>query len=214
MTKYTSAMSTYPPQDTIQIGQYAPHFSLNSIQGQTINLADYHGRKHVILWFSRGFTCPFCRGHMQNITTGYEQLTARDIELIQIAPNLYESTLTFFRDDDYPPYPFVCDPDKRLYAVYGIGDRGALVATRNALVSFSSAARQKELGKMVQASWVDVAHKNFLRRLHHHALTALDQAVIFIDRQGFLRHRLDIDALGDIPTAQELLDISKELFSL
>lgn len=207
-------MSTYPPSDTVQIGQDAPHFSLTSLQGQTISLTDYHGRKHVILWFSRGFTCPFCRGHMQNIIAGYEQLTARDIELIQIAPNLHETALTFFHHDDYPPYPFVCDPDKRLYAVYGIGDRGALVATRNALVSFSGAARKKELGKMVQASWIDVANKNFLRRLHHHALTALDQAVIFIDKQGVLKHRLDIDALGDIPTAHELLNISQERFPL
>ena len=53
-------------------------------------------------------------------------------EVIQIAPNLLESARTFFRDAA-SPFPFVCDPDKRLYAVYGLGDLGALTATRTAL---------------------------------------------------------------------------------
>ncbi|MCB0036272.1 MAG: redoxin domain-containing protein [Anaerolineales bacterium] len=200
--------------ESLHLNQPAPHFSLTSIQGQQINLADYHGRKHIILWFSRGFTCPFCRGHMQNIIAGYEALQEQDIEVVQVAPNLLESAMIFFRNDTHPPYPFVCDPDKRLFATYGIGDQGVLTATRNAFVSFSGAALKKEFGKTVQASWVDVANKNFLRRLHHHALTALDQAVFFINKEGVLKYRLDVDALKDIPTAAELLTLFQQKCAL
>jgi hypothetical protein len=27
----------------------------------TVDLASYRGRSNVVVWFSRGFTCPFCR---------------------------------------------------------------------------------------------------------------------------------------------------------
>jgi signal transduction histidine kinase len=43
------------------VGQPAPLFSLPSVQGATVDLGAYRGRQNVIVWFSRGFTCPFCR---------------------------------------------------------------------------------------------------------------------------------------------------------
>ena len=111
------------------VGDAAPLFGLRSVQGPTVELAAYRGHRNVVLWFSRGFTCPFCRQYMDGIGQGYQELCAVDTEVIQVAPNLLESARTFFRDAP-SPFPFVCDPDKRLYAVYGLGDRGALEATR------------------------------------------------------------------------------------
>ena len=107
-------------------------------EGATVDLGAYRGRQNVIVWFSRGFTCPFCRGYMQGIIEGYQGLLAAEAEVIQVAPNLLEAARSFFRPAPVP-YPVVCDPDKRLYAVYGLGDRGALVATRTGLVSFARA---------------------------------------------------------------------------
>lgn len=191
------------------IGQPAPNFVLPSIQGETIHLAHYHGQAHVILWFSRGFTCPFCRGHMDNIISHYEQVINQEAVIVQVAPNLHESAQTFFREQA-PPYPFVCDPDKRLYATYGIGDRGVLEATRNTFVSFGTAASKGDFGNTVRASWLDVSQQNFLRRLHHHALTALDQVVVFIDKQGIVRHTLAVGTVDPIPSAVELIHLLKQ----
>jgi peroxiredoxin len=33
----------------------APDFTLNDARGQTVHLADYRGKKHVVLIFNRGF---------------------------------------------------------------------------------------------------------------------------------------------------------------
>ncbi len=187
------------------IGQPATPFTLPSIQGPLISLANYTQQQRVILWFSRGFTCNFCRSYMESIVEQYQALADHQIEVIQVAPNLLETARLYFRQP--PPYPFVCDPDKRLYAVYGLGDRGALEATRNTVVAFGTAFTTGQGMETVRASWADVANRNFLRRLHHHALTAVDQGIFLIDRQGIIRHEWIVGALDTIPSGSELLQL-------
>jgi peroxiredoxin Q/BCP len=189
-----------------RVGQEAPDFSLPSIQGDTISLADYTGKRNILLWFSRGFTCNFCRGHMENIATGYDMLIDRGVEIIQIAPNLSETAQRYF-EAKMPRHPFICDPDKRLFGVYELGDAGSLEATRNTFVSFSTAFMTGVGVETVKASWVDVMNRNFIRRLHHHALTAVAQGLFIIDRNSVIRYRLVISPVETIPTAQELMSL-------
>src|SRR5258708_9393352 len=107
------------------VGQPAPLFSLTSVQGGTIDLATYRGRSNVVVWFSRGFTCPFCRVYTDGVRAGYDALRDTETEVIQIAPNLLDSARRYF-GESVLPFPFVSDPDKRLYALYGLGDLPAL----------------------------------------------------------------------------------------
>jgi len=39
----------------IQITQKAPDFVLEDFSGKTVELANFHGRKNVVLVFNRGF---------------------------------------------------------------------------------------------------------------------------------------------------------------
>jgi len=105
------------------VGEMAPRFALPSLDGKTVDLAAYRGHSNVVVWFSRGFTCPFCRVYTDGVRAGYKELRAADTEVIQVAPNLLESARRYF-GRSILPFPFICDPDKRLYAVYGLGDRG------------------------------------------------------------------------------------------
>ena len=171
-----------------------------------VDLAAYRGHLNVVLWFSRGFTCPFCRAYMDGIASGYPELRRSGAEVIQIAPNLFESARTFFRDTA-SPFPFVCDPDKRLYAVYGLGDLGALTATRTALVSFSHAFTHGDTGPQLRGAWLDVVNRNFLRRLHHHAMTAVEQGLFLVDKQGVIRHVTVVGPIDSVPTAPELAEL-------
>ncbi len=197
------------PTDTKpEVGYQSPDFHLVSIQGETISLANYRQQKRVILWFSRGFTCNFCRNFMQDIITHYDQLTEAGIEIIQIAPNLVETAQQYFKQP--PPYPFVCDPDKRLYAIYGIGNRGVLEASKNTVVTFGNAFSHGEGVETVRASWIDVANRNFVRRLGHHALTAMEQGLFIIDSQSCVRYRLILRSLETIPNGLELLALTEQ----
>ncbi|MCL4261708.1 MAG: AhpC/TSA family protein [Anaerolineae bacterium] len=196
-----------PTTNKTAIGQQAPDFRLTSIQGELITLASYRQQKRVILWFSRGFTCNFCRRYMEGIISHYNQLTAAGIEVIQIAPNLLETAQRFFTE--LPPYPFVCDPDKRLYAIYDIGDRGVLEANKNTVVAFGTAFLQGEGLETVRASWIDVANRNFVRRLAHHALTAVEQGLFFLDTDSIIRHQVYLKGLETIPDGRELLTMTE-----
>ncbi|HEY7205753.1 MAG TPA: redoxin domain-containing protein [Methylomirabilota bacterium] len=188
------------------VGQPAPLFSLTSVQGDTVDLATYRGRASVVVWFSRGFTCPFCRVYMDGMTEGYERLQAAGTEIIQVGPNLLQAARVFFGHSP-TPYPFVCDPDKRLYAVYGLGDRGALEATRSAVVSFSHAFTHRDTGPQVRGAWLDVMNRNFVRRLHHHAMTALEQGIFLVDRDGVIRHRTVVGPLDPVPRGERLAEM-------
>ncbi len=46
-----------------------------------------------------------------------------------------------------------------------MGGRGPLEAARSAVVS--------DTGPQLRGAWLDVMNRNFVRRLHHHAMTGL-----------------------------------------
>ena len=197
-------------QTTAAVGRPAPQFELTSVQGQPINLTHYHNQRNVILWFSRGFQCHFCRGNMARVSAGYEALLSQGIELIQVAPNLPEAAQIFFADEP-PTYPFVCDPDKQLFAVYGLGDQGVLQAARNTVVSLVDAQRKGEAEKSKWAMGLEAGNRTFLQRLHHHALTAVEQGIFIIDKQGIIRYQLKVGSLDPTPSPDELLQLTLTL---
>jgi peroxiredoxin len=194
--------------NVIDVGDMAPEFTLPSLQGMQIALSSYRSKRHVVLWFSRGFTCNFCRNYMQSVIDAYPAMQAANIEVIQVSPNLLDSARSYF--DAGPPFPFVCDPDKRMYAVYGLGDRGVLEATRNMVISFTAPLAESVRAEVetIRASWMDTVNRNFLRRLHHHALTAIDQGVFIIDKQGVVRYRQIVGTIEQILTGEEMLRLT------
>src|SRR5262245_39390539 len=135
---------------------------------------------------------------MDAIVHGYQRVVAAEAEVIQVAPNLLEGARSFLESVRLP-YPFVCDPDKRLYAVYGLGDRGVLEATRTVLVSFAHAFTTGDTSAQLRGAVTDLRDRNFLRRLHHHATSALEQGLFFVDKQGVIRHRAVFGPIDSIP---------------
>jgi putative peptide zinc metalloprotease protein len=187
----------------------APVFALPSLRGAMVDLAAYRGCRNVVVWFSRGFTCPFCRVYTDGMRAGYEALRTADTEIIQVAPNLLDSARRFFAQSPLP-YPFVCDPDKRLYAVYGLGDVGALEATKTAVVSFAHAFTHGDSRNQIRGAWFDVMNRNFLRRLHHHAMTAQEQGMFLIDKDGVIRSVTVVGPIDPMPGGAELAELARQ----
>lgn len=190
------------------VGEVAPVFSLPSVRGPVVDLASYRDRRNVVVWFSRGFTCPFCRIYTDGIRSNYEDLQSAETEVIQIAPNLLESARRYFGPSPLP-FPFVCDPDKRLFAVYGLGDRGVLEATRTAVVSFAHAFTHGDSVNQTRGAFFDVMNRNFVRRLHHHAMTAHEQGMFLIDKQGVIRNVQVVGPIDPVPSGVELAELAR-----
>ena len=192
----------------LAVGEPAPLFALPSLRGPMVELAAYRGQRNVVVWFSRGFTCPFCRAHTDGMRAGYPALQAVGTEVIQVAPNLLDAARRFFGPQPLP-FPFICDPDKRLYAVYGLGDHGALEATRTAVVSFAHAFTHGDTINQIRGAYFDVMNRNFLRRLHHHASSALDQGMFLVDKDGIVRHTTIVGPIDPVPGGSELAALAR-----
>ena len=38
---------------------------------------DYRGRSHLVVWFTKGMACPFCRTQMSQLARGYQPAEGR-----------------------------------------------------------------------------------------------------------------------------------------
>jgi hypothetical protein len=50
-------------------------------------------------------------------------------------------------------------------------------------------------------------NRNFVRRLHHHAMTAMEQGIFLVDREGVIRHRSVAGPLDPVPRGGSLAEL-------
>jgi len=190
--------------DEVAIGSVAPDFELESVQGTMFRLSAYRGTHSVVLWFSRGFTCPFCRRFMAQLGQLHDRFQTANAEFVQLGPNLLKAARTYFRQQP-PKFPFVCDPAKQIFTRYGLRDEGALVANKNTIISFTHAYTHGDGLNTTRASALDVFSGNVVDRMRHHALSAIQQGMFIVDRDGLVRYANVLPPLGTLPPGEELL---------
>ena len=93
--------------------------------------------------------------------------------------------------------------------MYGLGERAALEATRTAVVSFAHAFTHGDTTNQIRGAYFDVMNRNFLRRLHHHASSALDQGMFLVDKQGVIRHRAIVGPIDPVPGGADLARLAR-----
>ena len=161
------------------VGRPAPPFRLPSAQGPEVGLEDYRGR-NVILLFAKGMACGFCRQKMSQLARGLPRLRELQTEVLQIAPTPLDRG-RFYARNFRLPFPYLCDPDYRAYAAYGLGRRTLPPATlaRAVYASFTMPTPENDWGE------VRPAVKELGR------LFADDDLGFFIvDRDGAVRYAL------------------------
>src|SRR5258705_615702 len=104
----------------LAVDTVAPNFRLASAQGHEVALEDYRGQRNVLLWFSRGLYCPFCRRYMAQLRLGYQEIQERSTEILQVTYSTREEAQLYFRQYQLS-FPHFCDPDQPDFLLSAIG---------------------------------------------------------------------------------------------
>lgn len=111
----------------LEVGQRAPSFRLPSGQGPEIGPDDYRGRSNLIVWFTKGMACAFCRQHMSQLARAYPRFKALNTEVLEVTPTKPERARFYVKN--FPvPFPYLCDPDYRVRRSHGLDVRSHSIA--------------------------------------------------------------------------------------
>jgi len=183
----------------LEVGTPAPNFRLASAQGGEVTLEDYRGQKTVILWFSRGLFCPFCRRYMTQLRLGYRQIQERGAEILQVTWSTPEEARLYFRQYQLL-FPYLCDPERAVYPLYGIR---IIHGTIPALVAGMAMGTMAALSDRLLRGEKTASPLPPMRR--YGASDAEQQAVFIIDKAGIIRYTHASNVLGGLPPNAEYL---------
>jgi peroxiredoxin len=184
---------------SIGVGQRAPSFHLPSGQGPVVSLHDYRGRRRVIVWFTKGMGCPFCRSQMLQLARGHDRLKALDAEVLQITPTRPELAVSYVRSFAVP-FTYLCDPDYRVYGQWGLDRR------EHSMAWYARAAYGAT--KLVPPPDALAGPPPSLQALRTNLLDT-DAGFFVIDRDGIVRYAMSGPYAGPggvrgIPTIDEI----------
>lgn len=106
----------------ITVGHPAPPFRLPSAQGAEVGLEDFRGKGHLVVWFTKGMGCVFCRAQMSQLARAYPDLQKRGAEILEISLSPVRRARVY-AEKFRLPFPYLCDPDYRVRRQWGLGKR-------------------------------------------------------------------------------------------
>jgi putative peptide zinc metalloprotease protein len=181
----------------LAVGTVAPNFRLASAQGKDIALEDSRGRKNVLVWFSRGLACPFCRRYMVQLRLGYQELQARNTDILQVTCSTPAEAQLYFRQYQLS-FPYLCDPERAVFPLYGIRIARAAIGKFVANMGTSMAAMVSDRLLHGEKSPSPVPY------LKRYGVTDMEQQAVFlIDTAGVIRSVYSSGSLGGLPASAE-----------
>ena len=177
----------------VSVGQPAPPFRLPAAAGGELGPQDYRGKANVIVWFTKGMGCPFCRQQMSQIARGHERFRQRNAEVLLVSVTKPERA-RFYARNFRIPFHYLCDPDYAARRSWGLDFRAhspLWYAT-----AFAAGARmtppENDFGKFLPS----------LRELPG-VLTDDDMGFFVLDRDGIVRRAVT----GSYATANGLREL-------
>lgn len=186
-------------QEHPKVGDAAPEFRLAAAAGGEIALSDYRGSKSVLLWFSKGLFCPYCRRNMTRLSQSYAQFEECGAEILQISINSSEEARLYYRNYQLS-MPYLCDADRVVHSNYGVQlERQGLAEVAENMLS-SGALVVGGLLLHGQKSPSPIAPV-----LRMGARYQPPQLVVVADHDGVVRHVQSLGPFDALPTVEELL---------
>ena len=120
LTTTTTFAKPKPKTDNMKIKppQTAPIFTIADVNGNTINLADYKGKK-VMLTFYRNVGCPVCNLRFHELQGQSDYFKSKGLVLLAVYESSTESMKQYLEGES-PYAKMIPNPDQRLYQLYDI----------------------------------------------------------------------------------------------
>ena len=180
-------------------GSPAPDFRLRAAGNGEIALSDYRGRANVVLWFSKGLFCPYCKRNMARLSQSYDAIRARGAEVLQVTHNTSAEADLYFRSYRLA-MPYLCDPDRAVHLRYGIPlERQSVAAVADNMVRSCA---------MVTKDFVLKGEKSpspVVPIMRMGARNQPPQLVVVVDREGMVRNVHPIGPFDALPSVEALL---------
>jgi peroxiredoxin len=102
-----------------KIGDKAPVFSAMSHSGNNVNLDELTAKSPVVLFFYRGYWCPFCNKQLSELQDSLQLLTGKGATVLAVTPEASESvdkTITKTK----ATYQIISDTTNSILKKYGV----------------------------------------------------------------------------------------------
>jgi len=130
--------------EPIAVGESAPDFTVEDQEGRTVALADFRGRKNVVLVFYPGDDTSICTKQLCEFRDHWQAAQAKDTLVFGVNPQSAESHRKFAEKYHYP-FPLLIDTGKKVAAQYNAG--GLVVKRTVYLIGKSGRIRFARRGK-------------------------------------------------------------------
>jgi peroxiredoxin len=161
-----------------KIGEPAPALRLPAAQGGEISLDDYRGRRAVVLWFTKGMACPFCRQQMSQLARALPRIQERGGQVLEVTSTAPARAQAYARQFTLP-FPYLCDPDYQARGAWGLEKRshGPAYYAKMLVAGLKSAVPPNDYGTFKPALTEMPA-----------LLADDDMGVFIVDRAGVVRY--------------------------
>jgi peroxiredoxin Q/BCP len=113
----------------VEVGASAPSFSLPSGDGRQVSLADFRGKKNVVLYFYPADETRGCTAEACSFRDNYEAFTEAGAEVIGISSDSPESHRNFSARHNLP-FILLSDKSGQLRKLYGVPSTFGLLPGR------------------------------------------------------------------------------------
>jgi peroxiredoxin len=111
------------PEARPVVGYLAPDFALPSLDGKTVRLSDFQGKKGVFINFWATW-CPPCRLEMPTMEKAYQEYNSRGLEILAVSIDVGpKSVVENFMQEFELTFPALLAPEMevmRLYRIFSI----------------------------------------------------------------------------------------------
>ena len=140
-----------------EVGYRAPDFALPSLDGNTVRLSDFRGKKAVFLNFWATW-CPPCRLEMPTMEKAYQEFKTRGLEILAVSIDAGpKRAVKDFMQEFKLTFPALLDPDMEVMQLYRFFSIPATI-----LIDKQGIIRHRELG---YSDWTDPESQELLEEI-------------------------------------------------